>query len=58
MEHSIGTKITLEVVESDKACEGCYFEELCEYSGDIPIECWEKYRTDHKNIIYKEIKEN
>lgn len=54
MEHAIGTRITLEVVEAKElSCRGCYFEE----GGWCAGECWQGNRSDHKNIIYKEIKE-
>lgn len=63
MEHAIGSIVNLpdgrkaEVVESPCFCSGCVFlpvtaEECFEY------ECLRKYRSDHKNIIYKEIKDN
>lgn len=57
MEHKIGTKIILEVLEikNDK-CDGCYFDGLsCNRPKDWI--CYSRQRTDHKNIIYKEIKE-
>lgn len=61
MEHRVGTKIQLEVVERDmhNNCNQCFFDFLCEY-GEFPacsITCASWERTDHKNIIYKEIKE-
>lgn len=55
MEHKIGTRITLEVAETDNSsCVGCFFFNLncCQF-----VKCWHLDRTDHKNIIYKEIKE-
>lgn len=54
MDHEIGTRITLEVMESKEgSCKGCYFEHRCrEYRR-----CRENERTDHKNIIYKAIEE-
>lgn len=54
MEHAIGTKITLEVVE-DNSCEECFFAPVC--NAVFRVKCNKKERTDHKNIIYKEIKE-
>lgn len=57
MEHAIGTRITLEVVEGE-FCKGCFFdsaEEGCLRPFDAY--CSNIVRTDHKNIIYKEIKE-
>lgn len=67
MEHAIGTKITFsngevaEVKEEPKnVCTECIFYSLhCrefKYFGIIG-ECEGKSRTDHKDIIYKEIKE-
>lgn len=64
MEHKIGEIITLsdgkkaEVVEG--LCENCVYHKIgYEFYCDIPrqYECMANYRTDHKNIIYKEIKE-
>lgn len=57
MEHAIGKKITLEVVEG-KTCESCFFERggVCALSNNL--ECVADFRTDHKNIIYKEIEED
>ena len=67
MEHKIGDIVTLpngrkaEVVEAPEIpargcrCNGCIF------GGDLeecePYECSYYDRTDHKNIIYKKIKE-
>lgn len=56
MEHAIGTKITLEVVEGDM-CKGCFFdsaEEGC--LRPFNSVCGGISRSDYKNIIYKEIK--
>ena len=48
--------ISLVAIESDK-CEGCYFydKNSCNVRGKF--ECIEKYRSDHKNVIFKEVKE-
>lgn len=54
MEHAIGTHITLEVVE-DNSCEECFFVSICNEA--LLVKCNKKNRTDHKDIIYKEIKE-
>lgn len=55
MEHKIGTRITLEVVEHKTfTCEGCFFKiynKSCSCYHCLPTE-----RADGKNIIYKEIK--
>lgn len=63
MEHRIGEVITLpdgrkaKVVEEGKwmHCSKCIFvgERYCYTHDCLPFE-----RTDHKNIIYKEIKED
>lgn len=63
MEHKIGEIITLldgrkaEVVESDIAtCDGCVYQET--YCLNLRLRnCGRRLRTDHKNVIYKEIKE-
>lgn len=66
MEHKIGEIVTLpggrkaEVVEGN-SCYGCYLHErhLCTnyYAAGYILNCIPALRTDHKNIIYKEIKE-
>lgn len=62
MEHKIGTRITLEVVEIDSeneenSCNGCVFDRIIDCIRPIGWECGETTRTDHKNIIYKEVKD-
>lgn len=58
MEHAIGTRITLEVVEQkDDSCKGCFFDDTYRGCFDCEIfDCMAAFRTDHKNIIYKEVK--
>ena len=48
--------VTLEVVEQN-GCEGCFFESksACEVWRKYP--CASKQRSDHKNVIFKEVKE-
>lgn len=64
MEHKIGTHITMpdgrkaEVVESGEGCGGCIanpfsYNPLCSMK-----KCHSRNRTDHKNVIYKEIEED
>lgn len=54
MEHKIGTRITLEVVENDtNECSGCFFDKIVSERCNAPC-CG---RSDRKNVIYKEIKE-
>ena len=48
--------ITLEAVEQDGTCDGCFFERC----GCIVVEqllCCQTESSDHKNIIFKEVKE-
>ena len=54
MENAIGTKLTLEVVEGN-GCDDCFFfaVDCCE-----GVRCDLDSRSDHKSIIYKEIKED
>ena len=55
MEHAIGTRITLEVVENKEGiCKGCFFKERGISCGSVQCDLHE--RTDRKNIIYKEVK--
>lgn len=61
-ELKVGEKvaITLEVVEADGySCEGCLFDDgvnACE-EWTHHYSCSAKYRSDHKNVIFKEVKE-
>lgn len=60
MEQTIGTRITLEVVEQDNGyCRGCYFnnENSIMRCRDNRA-CKKEERTDGKDIIYKEVKED
>ena len=43
-------------IESDQ-CEDCYFYDKngCNVRGKF--ECIDKYRSDHKNVIFKQVKE-
>ena len=51
--------ITLEAVEAVKCCNGCFFDGRngCCVAISLGMECVPKYRSDGKNIIYKEVKE-
>lgn len=58
-ELKVGEKITLEVIETDKeSFKGCFFD-----SKMFNCESWRKYpcsikiRSDHKSVIFKEVKE-
>ena len=50
--------ITLEVVEAVKGCYGCFFDgNGCCVAISLGMECVPKYRSDHKSVIFKEVKE-
>ena len=53
----IGAEVVLKVVEAEN-CDGCFFD------GDggcvaisLGMECVPKYRSDNKDVIFKEVKE-
>ena len=50
--------ITLEAVKG-KGCDGCFFDgrDGCCGAISLGMECVPKYRSDGKNVIYKEVKE-
>ena len=50
--------ITLEAVEAVKGCNGCFFDRDggC-VAISLGIECSPEYRSDNKDVIYKEVKE-
>lgn len=50
--------ITLEVVEAVNGCDGCFFDGRngCCVAISLVMECVPKYRSDHKDIIFKEVK--
>lgn len=50
--------ITLEAVEQ-KTCKGCFFKGVAGYCGaaTLGLKCLPKYRSDKKNVIFKEVKE-
>lgn len=57
-ELKVGERVTLEVTETDKeSCKGCFFDskKFCEVWQQYP--CSIKERSDHKNVIFKEVKE-
>lgn len=56
-DYPIGTRLIIEIVESDISCDECCFFETCDAGGDEM--CSEDNRFDRKNIIYKlvEVKE-
>lgn len=65
MEYPVGTHITLEngkeieIIEGE-TCKGCFFHKT-RINCFIAIRhilgyCGDKYREDHKNVIFKEIR--
>ena len=48
----------LEAIEH-RTCEGCFFKGIAGYCGAAPLGlmCLPKYRSDKKNVIFKEVKE-
>lgn len=50
--------ITLEAVEVVKSCDGCFFDgrDVSCVAISLGMECTPKYRSDHKNVIFKEVK--
>ena len=48
--------ITLEAVEQDGTCDGCFFERCGCIVGEQLL-CCHTERSDHKNIIFKKVKE-
>ena len=59
-ELKVGERVTiiLEAVEHN-TCEGCFFKGVAGYCGAAPLglKCIPKYRSDKKNVIFKEVKE-
>ena len=60
VELKVGEKvtITLEAVEAIKGCDGCFFDRDggC-VAISLGMECVQKYRSDNKDVIFKEVKE-
>ena len=48
--------ITLEAVEQDGTCDGCFFERGGCIVG-YQLSCCHTERSDHKNIIFKKVEE-
>ena len=50
--------IALEAVEAIKCCDGCFFNRNggC-VAISLGMECAPKYRSDNKDVIFKEVKE-
>ena len=56
--------VTLEVVKDNdrNLCKGCYFDRYIDHcynerNINITGRCADPYRTDHKNVIFKEVKQ-
>ena len=50
--------ITLEVVEQREGCNGCFFDQGENIPCTYNYKCNRCTRSDHKNVIFKQIKEN
>ena len=59
-ELKVGERVTiiLEAVETVKGCDGCFFDRDggC-VAISLGMECASKYRSDNKDVIFKEVKE-
>lgn len=54
----IGSEIVLKVVESEtEECNGCFFDSKDSCGVWRNCSCASKQRSDHKNVIFKEVKE-
>ena len=59
-EIKVGQRVTIILEAVDHStCEGCFFKGIADYCGAVPLGlmCVSKHRLDHKNIIFKEVKE-
>lgn len=57
-ELKVGERIVLDIVETETAtCNGCFFDskDICEVVRKYP--CGRQQRSDRKNVIFKEVKE-
>ena len=57
-ELKVGERVTI-TLEAVKGCDGCFFDgrNSCCVAISLGIECAPKYRSDKKNVIFKEVKE-
>lgn len=61
-EIKVGERVTiiLEAVE-EKSCNGCFFNGADDYCGatslGLKLECIAQFRSDGKDVIFKEVKE-
>ena len=62
-EIKVGQRVTiiLEVIEQ-KSCNGCFFNGADDYCGatslGLKLDCVSQCRSDGKNVIFKEVKQN
>ena len=57
-ELKVGERVILEITETETAtCNGCFFDskDICLIWRKYP--CRSKQRSDHKNVIFKQVKE-
>ena len=50
--------ITLEVVERQEGCDGCFFNQGENIPCTYNYKCNRCTRSDHKNVIFKQVKQN
>ena len=57
-ELKVGERVTI-TLEAVKGCDGCFFDwrNGCCVAISLGMECVPKYRSDHKSVIFKEVKE-
>ena len=57
-ELKVGERVTI-TLEAVKGCDGCFFDGIngCCVAISLGMECVPKYRSDHKSVIFKEVKE-
>ena len=57
-ELKVGERVTI-TLEAVKGCDGYFFDGRngCCVAISLGIECAPKYRSDHKDVIDKEVKE-
>lgn len=58
-ELKVGEKVTiiLEAVEQREGCNGCFFDQGENIPCTYNCKCNRCTRSDHKNIIFKQVKE-
>lgn len=57
-ELKVGERVTIEVVETETAtCTGCFFDSKNICNVGLKYPCAAVKRSDHKNVIFKEVKE-